>query len=363
MKIRTLMMAGMICNIFVLVAIMALFLFAADRNFNTMGRIVGQEVPGLVGAIDALAQGARCGIATRNVVINPADQKTRENFKDAAKQMDGAFDEAIAASGADPALKDELVRLKKLGDDYLATAWNIQEAAAAGNQGQAEAMLKEQEVPLWRDFRTKTLDLTRKNKQDFKQSAADVVATMKTSKNLILALGVFGIALLIGTSGYVFRQVLGQLGGEPAEVARIAKEVADGNLALELKQGQGGIYGAMSVMAADLRRIIEMVNAGSRQVSAAAAELDASARQSASLTQQALQQSHSVRWPARRCRQRAPTLPATATARRRIPGAPAGPPRMGRRSSAPPRPTWRTSPATSAAQPPSSNSWAPAPIR
>jgi methyl-accepting chemotaxis protein len=208
--------------------------------------------------------------------------------------MDTAFDEAIAVNSASPALKDELLSLKKQGDAYLATAWNVQELAVAGNKAQAEAMLKEQEVPLWRDFRTKVLDLTKKNKQDFKQSATEVITTMRNSKYLILVLGVFGIALLLGTSGFVFRQVLGQLGGEPAEVARIAKEVAGGNLALDLNQGQGGIYGAMSVMAADLRRIIEMVSEGSQQVSSAATELDASARQSASLTQQALQQSHSV---------------------------------------------------------------------
>ncbi len=294
MKVRTLLILGALGNVAILAAIMVVFLVTANRNAVKLDSLVQGDMPELVGLNEALAQGARCSIATRNVVINPLDTKTRENFKEAAKQMDAAFDEAIAANADDPAMKANIEKIKQLGQNYRTQAWDIQEQAVAGGQQQAMALLKEKELPLWRDFRGQVSEQIKQGKLNFKKTSGDMVGTMRTSTRIVLALCLLGVLMIAGSSLVMIRNIYRQLGGEPAEVSRIAQGIADGNLALPLQQGQSGIYGAMSIMATDLRRVMEIISRSSQEVSTAAIELNANAQQAASATHEVVEQASTV---------------------------------------------------------------------
>jgi len=294
MKIKTLLIIGIVINLVILIAIMASYTLISSSNSREVGGMVRDEMPELLGLNEALAQGARCSIATRNVVINPADSKTRENFKEAAKLMDAALDEAIAGNADDPAMKATIEQLKKQGVEYRNIAWAIQELAVSGAVDQAVAMLKEKEVAAWRDFRSKVSEQIKVGKVNFAKHSVTMADTMKTGNRVMIALCLAGILLVVVNSVVIARNIFRQLGGEPAEVSQIAHAIAQGNLAVGLQDGRDGIYGDMVLMVANLRQVLDVVSRTSHDVAAAAVELTSSANQTASAAHEVVEQAGTV---------------------------------------------------------------------
>ncbi|GFO58397.1 chemotaxis protein [Geomonas silvestris] len=95
------------------------------------------------------------------------------------------------------------------------------------------------------------------------------------------------LAMLVVTSlgsVLVARRLLRQIGTEPAELARIAEEVAQGNLSHRFEAERGGIYGAMRQMVEQLRQVMHQVNEGSQAISVSAVQLNGNAHQMANST-------------------------------------------------------------------------------
>lgn len=103
---------------------------------------------------------------------------------------------------------------------------------------------------------------------------------------LAVVVGILVVILLI-------RTVMRQLGGEPAEVANIAKEISNGNLSLNLGSSDQyqGLLGDMVTMTENLQNIVGQVRAAGDNVSSGSEELSASAQQ---LSQGATEQASSV---------------------------------------------------------------------
>jgi methyl-accepting chemotaxis protein len=108
---------------------------------------------------------------------------------------------------------------------------------------------------------------------------------------------VFGIllAVIIGILVVfaLIRGIMNQLGGEPAEVATMASEIANGNLNLNLSASDNnkGLYGTMVEMSHKLREIVEQVLSASNNVASGSQEISSSAQQ---LSQGATEQASSV---------------------------------------------------------------------
>jgi len=294
MKIKSLLFIGILCNLTILIAILVSFSMISSSNSREVNSMVHDEMPELLGLNEALAQGARCSIATRNVVINPADTKTRENFKEAAKLMDTAFDDAIAGNATDPQMKDKLEKLKSQGVEYRNIAWSIQELAVSGANDQAVAMLKEKEVPSWRDFRSKVAETVKEGKTSFAKHSITMAKTLKTGNLIMIALCLIGMLLVLTNSLIIARNIYRQIGGEPAEVSKAAIAIAEGDLTVSLQSGKDGIYGAMSVMVGNLRQVLDVVSRTSSEVAAAAVELNASAHQTSSSSHEVVEQAGTV---------------------------------------------------------------------
>ncbi|MCK5353035.1 hypothetical protein KAJ77_10645, partial [bacterium] len=104
-------------------------------------------------------------------------------------------------------------------------------------------------------------------------------AAKKSAVFLLLAVSLFSIILgaLLGiviTSG-----ILRQLGGEPAHIAKIAEEIADGNLALEMSSNgkeEIGVYASMKRMAEKLTGVVADVQSASDNVANASQAMSSS---------------------------------------------------------------------------------------
>jgi len=103
-----------------------------------------------------------------------------------------------------------------------------------------------------------------------------------------------GIALVFFTT----RSVIGQLGGDPSEIADVARNIAKGNLAIEFNnsggEGTRGVYHDMEVMTGNLKRMFTDINEGVETLTAAATELSSISEQMTQSTQNVTDKSNSV---------------------------------------------------------------------
>ncbi len=118
-----------------------------------------------------------------------------------------------------------------------------------------------------------------------RQEAADIAS------NTIAAaiIGSLIAALLVAIMGFVItRNIRRQVGGEPAELERISRQIASGDLSLELTNTgtETGIYAAMRDMSERLKDMLARIGDSARAQSAAAEELAAIAEQTSQNVQE-----------------------------------------------------------------------------
>ena len=104
-------------------------------------------------------------------------------------------------------------------------------------------------------------------------NALDQSAGMK-SGNLIL--GIIGICFSVATTFCIVRGVTGKLGGEVSYVSDIAKEIAAGNLNVQIltrPNDQSSLVASIALMRDKLRVIVGEIHVGAQQASAAAHRL------------------------------------------------------------------------------------------
>ncbi|MDM8546225.1 CHASE3 domain-containing protein [Candidatus Venteria ishoeyi] len=110
----------------------------------------------------------------------------------------------------------------------------------------------------------------------------------ENTKNAIYAAVFFALLFATAIGAYVIVNVLRQVGGEPAKIAEIAQQVADGRLDIQFNNKTTGILEALATMVARLRNIVgdtlsasDAVASGSEEISAAAQGLSQGATEQA----------------------------------------------------------------------------------
>ncbi|HEX8405760.1 MAG TPA: methyl-accepting chemotaxis protein [Duganella sp.] len=113
--------------------------------------------------------------------------------------------------------------------------------------------------------------------------------TYQRSRNVMLVLGLAALGMGIGGAWLISRQLLGQLGGEPAYVAGIAGRIADGDLAVPIdlpRDDQHSLLFAIRSMRDSLADIVGQVRGGADAIVNAATEIAAGNMDLSSRTEQ-----------------------------------------------------------------------------
>ncbi len=187
------------------------------------------------------------------------------------------FDKLIALFKAWKPIRDQVIGLKRNGQ----AAEAIQIARTTGAAQLTEIA----------QLRKKTYDFAMNKAEDFQTNAHSVLDT-----SLATTWTIGGITLLLGILiGFLItRRLTRQLGGEPAEVARIAHAISEGNLALDIQVRPGdniSILSAMQSMSATLASTISEVRMATEQITTASEQVSATAQ---SISQGASEQAASV---------------------------------------------------------------------
>ncbi|MBV7539001.1 MCP four helix bundle domain-containing protein [Duganella sp. sic0402] len=108
------------------------------------------------------------------------------------------------------------------------------------------------------------------------RARASAEETFKDSRNLSIGLGLLSLAIGAAMAWGITRQLLHQLGGEPADVTVIAGKIADGDLAvpIALREGdQRSLLFAIQGMRDSLADIVGQVRSGADSIVTAATEI------------------------------------------------------------------------------------------
>lgn len=160
------------------------------------------------------------------------------------------------------AYEAELGALKHLADDPLAQK-RLAEIETLAEAWQESAPVAAQSEPLYQELRAKLeayLGQERERLATLKQAAR---ATGQRAAWLALAGTGLALGLAVAAMWTVFRRVRQQVGGEPAHIAALLEDVAQGNLDIDAQGGSG--------IAASLRQMVETLKDVAVQVNAIAA--------------------------------------------------------------------------------------------
>ncbi len=97
-----------------------------------------------------------------------------------------------------------------------------------------------------------------------------------TNRNSVIGGSLLALLIAAGLGVWVARSVLGQLGGEPDKVTDLVKEIAAGNLAVDVQTASDdstSLLAAMKVMRDNLSQVVARVRTGSETVAMSSAEI------------------------------------------------------------------------------------------
>ncbi|MEP1097226.1 MAG: methyl-accepting chemotaxis protein [Cyclobacteriaceae bacterium] len=105
-------------------------------------------------------------------------------------------------------------------------------------------------------------------------------ASFDSVESIIVTFTVLAILLGIGMSLLISRNIMNTLGGEPAEVAAIADQIAQGKLDVGFHKSRFvGLYGSMKEMAEKLNGIVTEVHSGAESIAEASTQMSSSSQQ------------------------------------------------------------------------------------
>lgn len=228
------------------------------------------------------------------------EQKDREarlaELADNEKKIFAAFDayDKLVSDEKDAAL---IKGLRQGYAEYLEFKNKVVEEVLRNNAdriAKAEhiAVLMRQHATYTRKFNDAIAAILDYNAELGQAKAKEALETRQQAERVTLLVAGLCLLLVFGIGGYVLISVLRQLGGEPDYVTEIARQVAQGNLAIEVNtRHPKSALGAMRAMVERLSTVMMQVRASADALASASEQLASS---STSLAQNSGNQAASV---------------------------------------------------------------------
>jgi methyl-accepting chemotaxis protein len=287
--------AGLSFTLFILALAVALI---GMQNTKARFETFLDQDQALLSAGNAMyTQGLQMGQALRNIVMDSGNKAAYKNLEDASKAFGQANQEALSLAAADPAVLKILNQVAALRERQKPLQEKIVAAAQEDQIGAIEMIAKE-ETPVWREMRGQ---LTEFVKAKNAEAASDKDSMIDFTRQILVAsLALALLAAVVGSlmMGWLTRNVMRQLGGEPDYAAGIARDIAGGDFSGAVTVGvkdDSSLLFAMDAMRrqlshtmGDVKQSADAIDTASREI--AAGNLDLSSRteaQAASLEETA----------------------------------------------------------------------------
>ena len=266
--------AAVSCTLFAIALAVAVWQLQAGGA--RLSAFIDTELAAEREATRAYAHGLQMGQALRNILLDPANPKAYENFQ-AAKT---GFDDTLARLLAAPAVLDGGVataaRLRELAERWAPLQAQVIERVRAGDNVAAQRTLVASETPAWREVRAELMKQVAHLEKLAGATRASSAAAIERGRLTVSALGGAALLACLVASVLVVRGVLGQLGGEPAVVAAVARRMTEGDLQQNITAAAArpdSLMVAMQAMQSGLGGIVREIRGDAVRVVEAAAGL------------------------------------------------------------------------------------------
>lgn len=245
---------------------------------------------------DMYAQGLQSEQATRNILLNPADEKAAKNYTQAMEDFQKAFAVVLVNSAGIPELKGQLEQVMTVWKQADALRVQVQALAREGKKDEALSLLVKDETPKWREVKDKLVKLSGDRTKQMDMTKKEVVASSDRALIVSLTLGVFAIVcsmlLLLLMAGGLTRSI--------RKMSDVMDDIASGEgdltkrLDVTSRDELGHLADNFNRFLCKLHDSIATVSQTTLQVSSAAAELDSTAREMALGTEEVASQAGTV---------------------------------------------------------------------
>ena len=236
------------------------------------------------------AQGLQLGQALRNIVMDPSNQAAHKNLSRAGEGFKEANERALRLSGDDPETLKVLREVAELRVAQAPIQARIVAQAATDREG-AMLMINKQETPVWREIRTKLMDLIKAKDSAVEGKKTEVLDFVRQTLLICLGLGFAALFLGIFVAAYLARGITRPLN----QAVAVANKLAEGDLTARIeitsRDETGQLLAAMQHMVVQLARIIGEVRGTANGISSASEQVSATAQ---SLSQSSSVQAASV---------------------------------------------------------------------
>ncbi|WP_417277049.1 methyl-accepting chemotaxis protein [Castellaniella sp.] len=241
------------------------------------------------------AQGLQIGQALRNIVLNPDDEKAVTNLNTAVAKFHEVMDSSRELATRVPGLDERLQLIANVQAKREPILKKTSELARE-NRDTAATYLQENDTPTWREMRGPLRELIQAKSAQVETTKNEMVSFTEDMFFWSLALAVLAVVLSIVAVLHLTRSIMKQLGAEPAEAARVMQKIAQGDLAVNIKEdtrNTRSLVHAISTMQTGLAAVVSRVRTGagaiasaSRQIAAGNSDLSARTEEQASSLQE-----------------------------------------------------------------------------
>ena len=296
MKVATKLALGFGLVVLLLLAVSAIGI-TRMANLNESLRLVGEERwPRANMATDIVVNSSAIGIALRNMLLSQSKediQRQKDVVLDTRRTL-GAIVDKLKAAIQNPKGKELLQEIIENRQRFVAGQDKLIGLIEGGDTEGAKTFLNNELRPILRAYQASVGALAKFQGDLLDQGVKEAQVTYESARTLMIASAASALALAVISALLIIRGLSRQLGGEPYYAADIARQVADGNLTVqvELRRGdQGSLLFALKGMVdklsqtiGEVRSAADSLSAASEQVSATSQSLaQASSEQAASL--------------------------------------------------------------------------------
>ncbi len=186
------------------------------------------------------------GVSVRDIIILTEAQQLRakheellgdiQHLDDTIEKLSQMFTE-IPSTTANQ--KDLLSKIRTALAIAKTSANRTADLGMANKKEEANAVLKAEFIPQNAQVRALCVQLSQLEQKLNAEGVASASATYQSGRSTLLLLGALAAALAIAAATLVTRSLLKQLGGEPTYVARVMQSVARGDFSVVVKTREG----------------------------------------------------------------------------------------------------------------------------
>jgi methyl-accepting chemotaxis protein len=257
-------------------AVAAAALVQARATEATVARMARTELDLLVSLETLYASGLQTGQATRNVLINPADGKARDNYREAHELFVKTAAHALELAPTGQA--ERLRTVARLWGEDHGLKQEVMSLASAGQRDEAVALLIKKETPVWRDLKKLLLDLLDEERRAFATSEASALEATGAVRRVVAVAVTLAAVVFVLLSWLIARSVTAPLAQAVGLAGAIARGDLTGGVEARRQDEIGDLQRALRDMAARLAEVIGQVRGSAEGLASASQQVSATSQ-------------------------------------------------------------------------------------